>query len=353
MELYGYYLLEEAVTSSLLILMYLLVLWHNFRGSKFTFVYLLVSCFLVANCFLLANSESSYVVDIKREVTAFYVWDWGVSIGGTDLGLCVSHLLLAFKYREIAHEAPYAAEGVQYPAAKRRRERILFWILLPLNVIFPICESILTSVCKIDHRLYSVKPTKALIDYLNSVILMIGALQIVSGYFILRSVFKIKAYIERTQQGQGLNIRTMLIHASAFGFYLFSVVIFYGTFVLDVLYPDDHLLINNRAMLGATIFYAASFISQALFGVVLWQLGTVEEPEPTDDEDDYASVIEEDFTEDDELQARIWNQFLRNNNTQESTVTSRSIAATRVNRLTSPRNQPFDSEPNCTTEINY
>ena len=108
----------------------------------------------------------------------------------------MSHLLLAFQYRKIAHETPYAAEGMEYPAAKRRRERILFWILLPLNVMFPLSESVLTSIYWLDYYFILGHPPETLENYLNSVILMVGALQIVSGYFILKSVFKIKAYIE-------------------------------------------------------------------------------------------------------------------------------------------------------------
>ena len=144
MKLGGIGTIETAVTSALLIPTYILILWHNWKGSQFTFIYLVVSFFLVANCSLLAVTQAGHSIFDKNNLTAFYLWDFGINAGLVDLGLCVSHLLLAFQYRKIAKEAPYAAEGVQYPAAKRRRERNFFRVLLPLNVFFPVAESVLT-----------------------------------------------------------------------------------------------------------------------------------------------------------------------------------------------------------------
>ena len=59
MNLFGYILLTEFVTAVILILLYSGVLWHTFRGSKFTFIFMLVTLLILANVSLLVNTTFS------------------------------------------------------------------------------------------------------------------------------------------------------------------------------------------------------------------------------------------------------------------------------------------------------
>ena len=53
-----------------------------------------------------------------------------------------------------------------------------------------------------------------------------------------------------------------------------------------------------------------SFFAQLLLCVIFWQLGTVQPVViPDDDEDIHGTVQVEEFDEEAELQARIWNRF--------------------------------------------
>ena len=56
MKFFGYLNLTEFVTAVILILLYSGVLWHTFRGSKFTFVYMLVTLLILANVSLIMNT---------------------------------------------------------------------------------------------------------------------------------------------------------------------------------------------------------------------------------------------------------------------------------------------------------
>jgi hypothetical protein len=95
----------------ILILLYSGVLWHTFRGSKFTFVYIIATLLILANFSLIVT-----VIDDKWSFTGrFTTMDTVVSSllnGLYGLTQCVSHLLLAFKYRQVAKEMPYAIEEV-------------------------------------------------------------------------------------------------------------------------------------------------------------------------------------------------------------------------------------------------
>ena len=59
MKLHGYTLLTEFSTAVILLLLYSGVLWHTFRGSKFTFVYMLVTLLILANVSLLVYTTFS------------------------------------------------------------------------------------------------------------------------------------------------------------------------------------------------------------------------------------------------------------------------------------------------------
>jgi hypothetical protein len=52
----------------------------------------------------------------------------------------------------------------------------------------------------------------------------------------------------------------------------------------------------------------ASFISQLCLCAILWDLGS----NPETEEEEETSILVEDFDEEAEVQAKIWNKFMRN-----------------------------------------
>ena len=112
MKFYGYLLIAEFSTAVIPIPLLSGVLWHTFRGSKFTFVYMIATLLLLANVSLLAIAFENKRVSSRDQVTNTEYWVVWLSSGLNDLAQCVSHLLLAFKYRRVAKEIPYAIEKV-------------------------------------------------------------------------------------------------------------------------------------------------------------------------------------------------------------------------------------------------
>jgi len=134
MNLYGYYRITEFTTAAILILLYCGVLWHTFKGSKFTFVYTISTWLILTNIFLFVYvilehtvSSDSFMIILIAELL----------IGLLFFSQNIAHLLLAFKYRRLAKEMPYNIEEVQLPETEKRCDRVLFKILFTLNTIIP------------------------------------------------------------------------------------------------------------------------------------------------------------------------------------------------------------------------
>ena len=101
-----------------------------------------------------------------------------------------------------------------------------------------------------------------------------------------------------------MNTKTLIIHASAFGFYLFSVIGINAVTIIYLAHPTPTTELDWG--IGSEVFYVASFISQVCLCFILWDLGTKDESE--DASEDEASNVE---AEDEQIDARIWESFKR------------------------------------------
>jgi len=99
MDLLTYYLLLITVTASVLVIMYTIIIWVNFKGSKFNFVYLQAGLLLLNNALWLVYVFTGYQVAYKNGTSSAYIWTQAIAVGSTDLTFSVSHILLALKYR--------------------------------------------------------------------------------------------------------------------------------------------------------------------------------------------------------------------------------------------------------------
>jgi hypothetical protein len=270
MELFGWYLLVMVVSSSLLIAMYSGILWRNWSGAKFSFIYLLGGIFLANNVALLTFAFADYEVYVRKNVSASYVWIVALLNGLMDLALCVSHCILAFRYRLIAISGPFGHSGKELPLDKRRKENVLFWGLLTVNIIMTLIETAL-SVC--FYRTIFIKgstPASELSQFLNLVGLMTGVLQIISGVLLVGSVLAIRKYIN-TRNDFEIRLWTLLVHTGAFGLYLLSYCVLCGTGVLYNLHPNNTRALD-RDVWGAIFYNAASFASQFCLCFIFWDL---------------------------------------------------------------------------------
>ena len=99
MELFNFYLLIVALTATLLIIVYTVTLWRDCKGSNYKFINLIVVILLLGNICFLTIAFTEFKLFVLNEIKPVYVWMLSLCSGGSDLALCLSHILLAFKYR--------------------------------------------------------------------------------------------------------------------------------------------------------------------------------------------------------------------------------------------------------------
>ena len=127
----------------------------------------------------------------------------------------------------------------------------------------------------------------------------------------MQGIYRIRAYLKEHDE-QRMNTTALAINASAFGIYLLSLFVLNVTGTIYYINPSS----NNSLIFAwaSGTYLVLNFFSQALLCYIFWDLGTKKEEEETDQEDeeaDYAPTQTEVFDEEDEVQARIWNAFLR------------------------------------------
>lgn len=103
-----------------------------------------------------------------------------------------------------------------------------------------------------------------------------------------------------------------MIHAGAFGLFLVSVLLILVATVFDNLYPDSQAA-NVDMNIALLIYFVLAFFSQCCICFVFWQLGEKIEPAKSvrNADNSYPQIILASFDGDAELQARLWNQFVR------------------------------------------
>ena len=159
--------------------------------------------------------------------------------------------------------------------------------------------------------------------------------EIVSGCILVWSVFKIRAFMLATQtKTYVLNVKSMCLHASSFGLYTLSLAVF-TVFQARYLF-DPSKEAAKASQLSQIAMFIFSFFSQCLLCVIFLQVNTKTETTETKEDEESSSAVTikvEDFDEDAELQARIWNSFTRAvhgvrntvNELSKSTVTAQQI----------------------------
>jgi hypothetical protein len=139
----------------------------------------------------------------------------------------------------------------------------------------------------------------------------VGVFQILSGVYLNIGVYRIHSYFKDKQAEVRVNTKIMILHASAFGFYLLSDVILYSAYTVFIFYPNN-ITANNVYTIASIIWVCASFISQVCLCAIFWDLGS----KPRQNEPRMPSIRVEDFDEEAEVQSRIWNNFIRSRNQQ-------------------------------------
>lgn len=155
----------------------------------------------------------------------------------------------------------------------------------------------------------------------------------VSGSFLIWAIYAIRRFLKQRAQinHPNLNIKQLLLHSVAFGLFLVSVVVF-EFFNLAYSTIDHYQDMKNKPTkasffniwvgLEINLIYC-SLLSQILLCSIFWHLSNKpdnnDEPLTDTTQSSIVTVTVQDFDDDAELQARIWNAFTREQHGIEDT----------------------------------
>ena len=212
------------VTSGVLIVVYCVTLHRAWTGSRYRIV---MGCIA-----LLTVSNVGYLVEAVVYLTKGFID--GKNLNETIIAvshplgnLCfgVAHWILAIFYYRIAKNMPRVLDGNENEV---QSYQTAFWVGLVFNLIFPIVESV-TWVYQANAESYHRWDYWTYFGAFNGDIVC----WIVSGFVLICSIKSIKSYLKwrGEDDGQHINIKQLLLHSSAFGLYVGSVIIFQAAYL--------------------------------------------------------------------------------------------------------------------------
>ena len=102
-----------------------------------------------------------------------------------------------------------------------------------------------------------------------------GIVQIVTGVFLVWSVFKIRAFFKSRNDVECIDTRSLMYHAVSFVLYLATTILYYTAGVMYAINYDR----LNRFLISVIIWRFGNLISLLLLSVILWRLGEKDEEE--------------------------------------------------------------------------
>jgi len=237
MELYYIYLIIVALTSALLIIIYSITLWHNLKGSNFKFINNIVIILILGNICFFTVAFTQYEINVRNQIKSVYVWLLAICNGGSDLALCLSHILLAYKFRKIALGGPLNDDTIEMNRNSQNRGKIAYCILISLNILFPAAEIVAYVFYDISYFLKG-EESKLISKIISAASFSVYIIEIVSGVLLMNVVRSMIKTIRKDKENQ-INIPTLLVHSGAFGLYLVSLLILFATQVPFLLNPGN------------------------------------------------------------------------------------------------------------------
>ena len=216
-------------TSSILIVIYLVVLIRALKGSGFKFVIQLCGLLLVYNLAVIARywSLKAIIKSLDNDLSKNSIISWLVAEASALViqWACfnLAHWFFAYQYFEIARQTPFLKANEDVPQNILKCDKAINKTMITLNIFFPLMYGISTFQWNYIEIYIGEKPLWLVIGA-RLLINVIVFLQIVSGTFVGYALFKIKQSINK-EDASIVNVKTMTFHLLAFGIYTFSALI--------------------------------------------------------------------------------------------------------------------------------
>jgi hypothetical protein len=149
----------------------------------------------------------------------------------------VINFQLAWIYRTIAINTPLELSGLERDQHDVQKDDRKHDLLMAANVISALLTIVLGFVYQLARHSCQSDPQSCRLESVTFEIYaasigLVTLLQIVSGVILVSSLKEIRFYFVKTHALDQLNVKQMLLHGGAFGFYLIAAVIYFVSFVL-------------------------------------------------------------------------------------------------------------------------
>jgi hypothetical protein len=135
-------LITAIATRSLLLLGYTPTLIHIIRGTAYKPIIRIVATLIVSNLLLVVNEWFYFNLFVKNPPVydTATIWGYSILVGLGNLAFNVSHLELAWIYRNVAISTPLMLEGQESLFIDDRKARSTYQWLMVFNVAFPVVQ---------------------------------------------------------------------------------------------------------------------------------------------------------------------------------------------------------------------
>ena len=104
----------------------------------------------------------------------------------------------------------------------------------------------------------------------NTALEIVGLLQILSGFYLIRSVLHIRRFFIEKDAKDFINTSMLLRHASSFGLYITCTAVFFTVLSMYVWSPSATYY--SYTACAGIFFNTGSFISEVLLFNIFWDL---------------------------------------------------------------------------------
>lgn len=175
----------------------------------------------------------------------------GISIATQSILFNTAYWIFASEYYKTANSIPFAIKpAIQLPMDQMSFTKLQTWLTVA-NFIAPILDGA-SSIAYVSYLFeHKNKPSQLLGFIWIGCSYLVGLLQSISGIFMLLALKQIKAVLRQGIKADDINHKAMALHASSYIFYMFTLVIYYFFYTLEVIQKHN----------SETWFYSAWIVS--------------------------------------------------------------------------------------------
>lgn len=209
-----------------MVLIYAYTFYKAWTGTRYKVVLGLVVMLILSNVgwllwgTALNEASKASTEDGEKKLLWMDVAAVGEAIG--DILSSEAHWILAVYYLKIAQNMPKIIAG-QFDQVKTYKA--IFWIGVVLNMLFPLMEAVGYFMADFEDWVNATGKSDGF-WIVNIAASGHGILWMSSGFVLVWSIFSIRNYLkERNDDGRALNIKTLVLHSSAFGLFAIAMIL--------------------------------------------------------------------------------------------------------------------------------